>query len=119
MKQGSKTYIERCEFSDQASAVNFYTLLSTAKVTEVWGGASTPYLNHTGIIPVDDMQYKRMVKCWAKTSSSGKMIQVNIRNVKLNKNKNEIVEAIKQFVRIDGERVDKVFSLLVKKTFED
>lgn len=117
LKQGSKTYVERGEFKSSEHVLTFYNSLTTAKVTEIWGGSGLVYKDKT-IPPIDDMNYYRLVKTFAINYDSQKSIPVYIRNVKLTKNSDEIEQLIKECMEIDGLRVDSILSTLFKPAFD-
>lgn len=114
LKQGSRTYVERGEFKSVQHCLDFYNTLSTAQVSEIWGGTSS-YFDKT-IPPLDDMAYFPMVKLIARNEQSKKSIQVVIRNVKLTKNSSEISAKIKECMEIDTLNVDATIGTLFKES---
>jgi len=114
LKQGSRTYVERGEFKSVQHCLDFYNTLSTAQVSEIWGGTS-PYFDKT-IPPSDDMAYFPMVKLIARNEQSQKSAQVVIRNVKLTKNSSDISSKVKECMEIDSLNIDATISTLFKES---
>lgn len=117
LKQGSRTYVERGEFKSQNHVLTFYNTLTTAKVTEIWGGSS-PYIDQT-TPPIDDMNYIKLVKTFARNYETKKSMQVTIRNVKLTKNAADISTAIRECMDIDGLAIDATENTLFKRSSDD
>jgi hypothetical protein len=117
LKQGSRTYVERGEFKTQQSVIDFYNTLTTCRVSEIWGGATTYKDDLTP--PIDDMNYYRLVKFFVRNDESKKSMQVVLRNVKLTKNMEDIAVAVKAHMEIDGLPIDSIANVLFKRGKED
>lgn len=116
LKQGSRTYVERGEFKSLNHVLTFYNTLCTCKVSEIWGGAG--YKDDT-TPPIDDMQYIRMVKTFARHYETKKSVQITIRNVKPTKNTADIATMIKECMEIDGLTIDSIENTLFKRSLDD
>ncbi len=111
IKQGSKTMVQHIEASSVDAVLALYQALSTAKVTEIlkveFEDTTTP--------PPDDMQYYSVFKGIVRDSSTHKSRQVIINNVKLSKSTDAISTVLKEYLELDGRRIDGVVSTLLKR----
>ncbi|MDD3466632.1 MAG: hypothetical protein PHE67_05725 [Campylobacterales bacterium] len=111
IKQGSKTMVQHIEASSVDAVLALYQTLSTAKVTEI---LKVEYENLT-TPPADDMQYYSVFKGLVRDSSTHKSRQIIINNIKLTKSTDAISTALKEYIELDGKRIDGVVSTLLKR----
>ena len=110
LKQGSKTYVEHIEAKSVQSVLDFFALLSTAKVTEI---LKLEYEDTTKQ-PVDDMNYYPVCKLMLANSEKHVSRQVIIHNVKSTKSIDDVLTAAKQHLEVSGFSVTSSYSSLLK-----
>ena len=110
LKQGSKTFVEHIEAKSLQAVLDFFALISTAKVTEV---LKVEYEDTTKQ-PVDDMNYYPVCKLMLSNSANHVSRQVVVHNVKLTKNLTDVINASKQYLEVSGFPVTSSYSSLLK-----
>lgn len=110
LKQGSRTITEHIEAKSLQSVLDFFSLLSTAKVTEV---LKIEYENNTNP-PIDDMLYFPFAKVIIGNLSAKTSKQVMFHNIKPSKNTADIIQACKTHLDINGLSVDNCYTALIK-----
>lgn len=111
LKQGSRTIIEHVEAAGTAQILNFYSLVSTMKVTEI---LKIEYQASDNVIPVDDFNYTKIYKGFVKNIETNIGTQYIVHNIKPTINENEIADAIMANFKIDGLKIDSVYCSLMK-----
>ncbi|MDD2651725.1 MAG: hypothetical protein PHX44_01665 [Sulfurimonas sp.] len=112
LKQGKRTIVEHAEFKSLSHALDFYSTLSTMKVTEI---LRVEYEDLTENIPIDDMNYNSLFKGFIKNDETRMSKQVLHHNIKLTKSSDDVFAKIKECMDISGLNVDSVYCSLFKK----
>lgn len=112
LKQGKRTIVEHGEFKSVTHALDFYSTLSTMKVTEI---LKIEYESGDDNIPIDDMAYKSLFKGFIKNYETSISKQVLIHNIKLTKNDNDVYLKIRECMEINSLNVDSIYCSLFKK----
>lgn len=112
LKQGSRTIVEHGEFKSVSHALDFYTTLSTMKVTEI---LRIEYEAPTAIIPIDDMVYYSLFKGFIKNDAINTTRQIILHNIKLTKSENDIYLKVKECMDIATLNIDSIYCSLFKK----
>lgn len=110
LKQGSRTITEHLEAKSLNDLLSFYSLLSTAKVTEV---LKVEYEDTTKQ-PIDDMNYFPVAKVFVCNTANKISKQVMIHNVKPTKNTDDLINACKMYLEINGVSVTSCYTALIK-----
>ena len=111
LKQGSRTIVNHIEAKSVTSAIDFFQTLTTMQVSEV---LEVKYQNNS-IPPIDDMQYYKLYKGLIKNNNRQSK-QIILQNLKLTKNENDIFNAAKNHLEINGLNIESVVTSLFKHT---
>ncbi len=111
LKQGSKTWVEYIETDNLQSLLDFYSQITTAKIKKV---EEIVYEDPSNSFIIDDGNYWDYVKVFVRNKSTSKMKQYIFKHIKRNKNEKELASLFKQYLKIDGGKVDAVVSLIIK-----
>lgn len=110
LKQGSRTIVNHIEAKSVGAVLTFYETLTTMKVTEI---LKVEYENDT-TPPIDDFAYYPVYKGIMHTNTRlAKQIIIN--NVKIGKSEQEVALACKNFLEINGQNIDSLFTSLFKQ----
>ncbi len=111
LKQGKRTIVNRIEARDYQDCINFFHELTTMEVSEVleikYTSDKTP--------PIDDFNYLSLYKGFIKDTKNNLSCQIILNNVKLNKSEDDIYEACKKYLRINGKKINSCSTALFKK----
>jgi len=110
LQQGSTTRTATYEASSASNLKTFLEFVSTMKVKYIY---KVEYEDITDTKPQDDFIYNRMVKAVIRNSGSFAK-QTILHNVKLNRSKQEIIDKMKELLKINGSSVDSVVSYMVQ-----
>ena len=110
LKQGSRTIVNHLEADDWEDVLNFYNAVSTMKVSEI---LEIKYKDETKP-PIDDFNYKRLFKGFIRNEKERVSRQIIIHNIKKSVNINDIYSFIKQYLTIQGLKVDSILTTLFK-----
>lgn len=110
LKQGSRTIVNHLEASSWQDILNFYNSISTMKVSEIlevrYSDEAKP--------PIDDFNYKRLFKGIIRNEGSHISKQIILHNIKKSIDSKELSNYIKQYLTINGQKVDGVLTTLFK-----
>jgi hypothetical protein len=110
LKQGSRTIVNHIEASSWQDVLNFYNAVSTMKVSEI---LEVKYKDETKP-PVDDFNYKRLFKGFIRNEEARVSRQIILHNIKKSVNIKDMYNYIKQYLTIQGLKVDSILTTLFK-----
>ena len=102
LKQGSRTIVNHLEADNWEDVLNFYNAVSTMKVSEI---LEVKYKDETKP-PVDDFNYKRLFKGFIRNEEARVSRQIILHNIKKSVNIKDMYNYIKQYLTIQGLKVD-------------
>ena len=110
LKQGSRTIVNHIEADNWEDVLNFFNAISTMKVSEIlevrYSDDARP--------PIDDFNYKKLFKGIIRSSEARVSRQIILHNIKNSVTLDELANYIKQYLKIEGKRVDGVLTTLFK-----
>lgn len=110
LKQGATVKSVNVEADNYENVLLFFQSVTTMKVTEI---KKVEY-QMDGLIPSDDMQYYPVVKTIGRNDDQNIAKQFLLNNIKLTINENELFAFMKQYLTIDGFKIDSVLSTVFK-----
>ena len=110
LKQGSRTIVNHLEADKWEDILNFYNAVSTMKVSEI---LEVKYKDETKP-PIDDFNYKRLFKGFIRNEEARVSRQIILHNIKKSVNIKDMYNYIKQYLKIEGKKVDGVLVSLFR-----
>lgn len=111
LKQGKNIKVVNVESSSSAKVLEFFSLISTMKVTEI---REVVYTSPSDVIPMDDFNYHSVVKTFAKNKSAGVSKDFLFNNIKKTFDEQELFMAMREYLTIDGLHIDSIYSTIFK-----
>lgn len=109
LQQGKNSITAYGEFKSLDSCLAHFRNISTMKIAEI---REIVYQDETSLIPLDDFNYIKQIKCYIKNDSTRKSMQIVMNNIKMGLTEKSLIDSIKQNYEIDNFKVDSVTSLL-------
>ncbi|NPA44160.1 MAG: hypothetical protein GXO49_01360 [Chlorobi bacterium] len=110
LKQGSRTIVNHLEADTWEDILNFYNSVSTMQVSEI---LEVKYSNDSKP-PIDDFNYKKLFKALIRNEESHISRQIILHNIKTTVSLKDIYQYIKQYLKINGKKVDGVLVTLFR-----
>ena len=110
-QQGNRVITSTYEAKSVQALQTFLSLVSTAKVKYIY---EVHFEAENNTFPIDDFNYRKQFKALAKNKNKFAN-QVLIHNVRLDKSENEIMQAIKDYLRVGNQSIDEVYCSLFMK----
>ncbi len=110
LKQGSRTIVNHIEAKSVDAVLAFFNELTTMQVSQI---LEVKYEDNSNP-PIDDFNYKPLYKAFIRNESSHISKQIILHNIKPSKHEADILRAAKQYLEINGLKVDSVVTSLFK-----
>ena len=113
LKQGSNTKVNHIEAKSVSSVIDFYSAVTTMKLTEV---LKVEYQAPNNNIPIDDFNYIKMFKGMVKNDVGEDKIskQIIVHNIKKTVSEDELFNLIKLHLEISSKKITGIYSGLFK-----